>query len=242
MGGWAGSLQALYRRSCINTQHWLHLQIHSNLSYSMLTLPMTHTTLLKQYPGLLNNAHWSTSVSVQWWLTSSQLQHNNNTLIHCVSVCVVWCISCCNITYQFINHVDSEERTLGVFWLNTAETWIDISSNTADRVSHSVVNRNTKSTQRLQTYAQVNLESGSTSSWLSEFSGDILVQRTSVIQNFHEHPISFYRAISQIEENVPYLTMLKNPFKKSYVRIQRPVTSNIEAVLPVVKFSRRSNQ
>jgi len=33
----------------------------------------------------------------------------------------------------------SEKRTLGLFWLNTAETWIDISSNTADRVScHSV--------------------------------------------------------------------------------------------------------
>jgi len=27
---------------------------------------------------------------------------------------------------------------VGLFWLNTAETWIDISSNTADRVSQSI--------------------------------------------------------------------------------------------------------
>jgi len=30
--------------------------------------------------------------------------------------------------------MNSEKRTLGIFWLNTAETWVDISSNTADRV------------------------------------------------------------------------------------------------------------
>jgi len=29
----------------------------------------------------------------------------------------------------------SEKRTVGLFWLNVAETWIDISSNVADKVS-----------------------------------------------------------------------------------------------------------
>ena len=29
----------------------------------------------------------------------------------------------------------SEKRTVGIFWHNAAETWIDISSNTADKVN-----------------------------------------------------------------------------------------------------------
>jgi len=41
-------------------------------------------------------------------------------------------IALCNIRLLVL--MDSEKRTLGIFWLNTAETWIDISSNTADRV------------------------------------------------------------------------------------------------------------
>ena len=31
----------------------------------------------------------------------------------------------------------SEKRTVGMFWHNAAETWIDISSNTADKVGES---------------------------------------------------------------------------------------------------------
>jgi len=34
--------------------------------------------------------------------------------------------------------MNSEKSTVGIFWLNTAETWIDISSNTADRVGWSL--------------------------------------------------------------------------------------------------------
>jgi len=30
--------------------------------------------------------------------------------------------------------VDSEKQTVSLLWLNAAETWIDISSNTADKV------------------------------------------------------------------------------------------------------------
>lgn len=30
----------------------------------------------------------------------------------------------------------SAQRTMGIFWLNAAETWVDISSNTAGKVRH----------------------------------------------------------------------------------------------------------
>ena len=35
---------------------------------------------------------------------------------------------------HFITLFHSEKRTVGVFWQNAAETWIDISSNVADKV------------------------------------------------------------------------------------------------------------
>ena len=35
-----------------------------------------------------------------------------------------------------VNLFYSEKKTVGIFWHNAAETWIDISSNTADKVSN----------------------------------------------------------------------------------------------------------
>ena len=39
--------------------------------------------------------------------------------------------------FHSVNNIGvfSAEKTVGLFWLNAAETWIDISSDTADRVS-----------------------------------------------------------------------------------------------------------
>lgn len=37
--------------------------------------------------------------------------------------------------FKYLFPCCSEKRTLSVFWLNAAETWVDIRSNVADKVS-----------------------------------------------------------------------------------------------------------
>lgn len=44
-------------------------------------------------------------------------------------------INCYSVLFFFLSFL-SEKNTVGLFWNNAAETWIDIKSNVADKVLH----------------------------------------------------------------------------------------------------------
>ena len=53
-------------------------------------------------------------------------------------VCTHVCVPCvCMCVFHSMNNIGvfSADKTVGLFWLNAAETWIDISSTTAGQVS-----------------------------------------------------------------------------------------------------------
>ena len=49
----------------------------------------------------------------------------------CVSVCMYACVYMSCVIYLVLF---SPDKTVGLFWMNAAETWIDISSATAGQV------------------------------------------------------------------------------------------------------------
>ena len=57
----------------------------------------------------------------------------------CVCTCAFMPCGCMCVFHSLINiGIFSADKTVGLFWLNAAETWIDISSATAGQVSQKV--------------------------------------------------------------------------------------------------------